>query len=110
MSDTITQLNFLECSPAIQGGDYCLKGTCITIGGIIEALGNGRTIREMVKALKKWKYKTTKKHLEMAIEEYQMRTRMMYPNLYETFGGTITFDTIGERIRKLKKSVERLEN
>lgn len=69
----------IESNPAIQGGDYCLKGTRITVGGIIEAMRAGNTIKDMVKALEKyWKFSISEEELEQAIIEYEIIINSYY--------------------------------
>ena len=64
---------------AIQGGDYCLKGTSITVDGIIEAMREGYTIKDMVEALEKyWKCLISEEDLKEAIKEYNMRLDNLY--------------------------------
>lgn len=64
----------LESNLAIQGGDYCLKGTRVTIQGILEAMAGDCSIDEMVAGLKKYfRVNRTKEELGKAIAEYKMR-------------------------------------
>lgn len=63
----------IESNEAIQGGEYCLKGTRVTIQGILEAEKNGRSIDEIRKGLKKYfGVDRTIEELEQAKDEYRM--------------------------------------
>lgn len=69
----------IESNRAIQGGDYCLKGTRITVGGIIEAMRQGHTVKDMVKALEKyWKFSISEEALKQAINEYNNAVQGLY--------------------------------
>lgn len=69
----------IESTPAIQGGDYCLKGTRITVDGIIEAMREGHTIKEMARVLKKhWKFSISEEALRRAINEYDNIVQGLY--------------------------------
>ncbi len=67
-------MSIIESNPSIQGGTYCLRGTRVTIPGILEARKKGRTIDETVETLKKYfGVDVSKKELQQAIDEYQTR-------------------------------------
>lgn len=69
--------SMIESTPTIQGGDYCLKGTRVTIQGILEAENNGRSIDEIRKGLKKYfGVDRTVEELGQAKNEYQAKAKM----------------------------------
>ncbi|XOA43127.1 MAG: DUF433 domain-containing protein [Candidatus Nealsonbacteria bacterium] len=70
--------SIIESNPSIQGGTYCLRGTRVTIPGVMEARKKGRTIDETVKTLKKYfGVDISKEKLQQGIDEYQRRVSLI---------------------------------
>ncbi len=64
----------IEENDSVQGGAYCLKGTRVTMPGILEALRRGETIEKIIKTLKKhFGVNVSQKELEQAISEFRIR-------------------------------------
>jgi len=69
----------IESNPAIQGGAFCLKGSRITIYGILEAMKGGQTLKEISQTLKKhFRYSISEKKLKEALEQWEMRINCMF--------------------------------